>query len=541
MMEQGRSFSGRERNCCFLNVPGSRFATVSAISGLDYPDDGRAIAVVDWDQDGDLDIWTTNRNAPRLRFMRNDSPRKHHFLLLRLRGNGKTTNRDAIGARIEFVAEGLDGKRLVRTLRAGEGFLSQSSKWVHFGLGELDQVGKIIVRWPGDKVETFEGIKVDCRYQLDQGTGQARQLEATPRTLRLKPSVQPSETAVTAMRVPLVTRLPMPRQVVYSDFDGTDRTLRFDNAGNPTLIVLWASWCGPCRKELTDLVNRGEELRAAGIDVVALAVDGIGADSTDPAAAKLFCEQLKAPFSTGRAHADFVQLMTGYHHMLVALKKLLPVPSSFLIDRDGRLAVIYKGPVDIDQLLDDARNESETIRERSERAAGLPGRMIDHDGLFHSLKRTEANTLCAMAIAFASGGRFEDSIPLFRTALASEPDFGEAHQGLAQALNSTNQHAAAAVHYQRALQYFPERDYLHYGLGNVWARQQKWQDALSCYGQAIRINPDHWEARVNRGNVLMSLNRNDEAADDFRQALRVNPSFAPARQALNRIETNNRP
>ncbi len=540
MMEQGRSFSGRERNCCFLNVSGGRFATISAISGLDYPDDGRAIAVVDWDQDGDLDLWITNRNAPRLRFMRNGSSRDHHFLLLQLRGNGETTNRDAIGARIEFVAEGLDGKRLIRTLRAGEGFLSQSSKWVHFGLGQLDRVGQIIVRWPGAEVETFEDIKVDCRYQLVQGTGQARLLETTPRKLRLQPAVQPSEKAVAAMRVPLVTMLPMPRQVVYSDFSGRDQQLRFDTTGNPTLIVLWASWCGPCRKELADLVNRHDELRSAGIDVVALAVDGIGTDSTDPASAPLLCEQLKTPFSTGRAHEDFVQLMTGYHHMLVAVKKLLPVPTSFLVDRDGRLSVIYKGPIDIDQLLEDARDEPASLRERSERAACLPGRMIDHPGLLQSLHRTEANTLCAMANAFASGGRFTDAIPLFRSALATEPEFGEAHQGLAQALQSTNQDDASIVHYQRALKQFPKRDFLYYGLGNARARQGQWQDALACYREAIRLTPGYWEAHVNRGNVLMQLNRNAEAAKDFRRALKVNPTFAPAKQALNFIETSSR-
>ena len=50
MMEQGRSFSSHERNCCFLNMGGERFATVSAVSGFDFPDDGRAIALVDWDQ-----------------------------------------------------------------------------------------------------------------------------------------------------------------------------------------------------------------------------------------------------------------------------------------------------------------------------------------------------------------------------------------------------------------------------------------------------------------------------------------------------------
>ncbi|MGI9427465.1 MAG: hypothetical protein ACR2NM_02325, partial [Bythopirellula sp.] len=108
MMHGGRSFSGHERNCCFLNMGAAqrtkgRFANISAVSGLDYPDDGRAVAIVDWDQDGDQDMWISNRNAPRLRLMRNDVPRGNHFLALRLEGDGKTTNRDAIGARVEVV------------------------------------------------------------------------------------------------------------------------------------------------------------------------------------------------------------------------------------------------------------------------------------------------------------------------------------------------------------------------------------------------------------------------------------------------------
>ena len=64
----GSSWSGRERHCAFLNCgdveQGARFANVSAVSGLDFPDDGRALAVTDWDGDGDLDLWARNRNAP---------------------------------------------------------------------------------------------------------------------------------------------------------------------------------------------------------------------------------------------------------------------------------------------------------------------------------------------------------------------------------------------------------------------------------------------------------------------------------------------
>ena len=62
MIDSGKAFSGNERNCVFLNTRDGRFADISAGSGLDFPDDGRAIAVTDWDQDGDLDLWISNRN-----------------------------------------------------------------------------------------------------------------------------------------------------------------------------------------------------------------------------------------------------------------------------------------------------------------------------------------------------------------------------------------------------------------------------------------------------------------------------------------------
>ena len=83
MLRQGKSFSGGERNCVYLNTGGTRFANVSAVSGLDFDDDCRAIAATDWDHDGDIDLWLANRTGPRLRLMRNDTV-GNHFIAVKL-------------------------------------------------------------------------------------------------------------------------------------------------------------------------------------------------------------------------------------------------------------------------------------------------------------------------------------------------------------------------------------------------------------------------------------------------------------------------
>src|SRR4029450_6779135 len=74
----GHSLSGHERNSLFLNTgPGPngrprRVATASLSTGFGFDDDSRAVGIVDWDDDGDLDVWISNRTAPRLRFLKNE-------------------------------------------------------------------------------------------------------------------------------------------------------------------------------------------------------------------------------------------------------------------------------------------------------------------------------------------------------------------------------------------------------------------------------------------------------------------------------------
>ncbi|HAA87776.1 MAG TPA: hypothetical protein DCE22_05925, partial [Verrucomicrobiales bacterium] len=109
MITRGRSFSGYERNCCFLNLgsetKGSsiNFADISAASGLNLIDDTRAIIATDWDHDGDLDLWVTNREGPRVRLLRNNLEQDQRSGSVSLHLKGTTCNLDAIGAKLTLI------------------------------------------------------------------------------------------------------------------------------------------------------------------------------------------------------------------------------------------------------------------------------------------------------------------------------------------------------------------------------------------------------------------------------------------------------
>ena len=62
---EGGSLSGREWNRSYLNLGVTRFAEVTTVTGLDSTGDGRAVATIDWDDDGWTDVILKNRTGPR--------------------------------------------------------------------------------------------------------------------------------------------------------------------------------------------------------------------------------------------------------------------------------------------------------------------------------------------------------------------------------------------------------------------------------------------------------------------------------------------
>ena len=101
MIREDTSWGGRERNCLHLSSGEGNFIDISAASGVDYIQDGRALCRLDIDLDGRPDLALRNRDGPQLRLLRNTWPGDNRALWVRL--EGRSCNRDAIGARISVT------------------------------------------------------------------------------------------------------------------------------------------------------------------------------------------------------------------------------------------------------------------------------------------------------------------------------------------------------------------------------------------------------------------------------------------------------
>ena len=330
LLHKDKSFSGRERNCAFINCEGKGFADNSAITGFDFPDDARAIVATDWDFDGDLDIWLSCRNAPRLRLLENRSQSKSHWLALELEGDGIKVNKDAIGAEV-YVFTDKSTKPIMRTVYAGDGFLSQSGTLIHLGLGNIKSLNKVSVIWPDGTSVDVKGINKSNAYTIKYGSNNAELLKLQ-RHQSMKASVQDVFPDHDEARILLPARLPLPSLDELPEIN------------KPTLINLWSASCRPCVEELNDWSKNVQKITRSGLNVELLNVDGD--------------EMIKSPypFKNSLISNKGIQALDLFQKGVLDRWIDLPVPSSFLIDHNGDVGVIYKGKVSIDQVLKDFEN-----------------------------------------------------------------------------------------------------------------------------------------------------------------------------------------
>jgi hypothetical protein len=141
----------------FRNTGKGSFAEVVDDVGQAFQllETGRGAAFGDVDNDGDTDVLVTNNNGPARLFV-NEVGNRSHWLGLRIVG---IDGRDLLGAKLEIVVS--KNRALRRRVRTDGSYLSSNDPRVLVGLGTVDRVELVRVRWPDGTLEEFKNLSVD--------------------------------------------------------------------------------------------------------------------------------------------------------------------------------------------------------------------------------------------------------------------------------------------------------------------------------------------------------------------------------------------
>jgi hypothetical protein len=126
---------------------------------------GRGAAVWDYDNDGDLDLIVSHidrRGTAAL--LRNDVGNRNHWLGLTLAGAHGPAS--AIGAVVTVEA---GGRRQVRVNQWCTSYLSCHDPRLHFGLGKARRVDRLEIRWPSGAAEAYCDVDGDRYLKIQQG------------------------------------------------------------------------------------------------------------------------------------------------------------------------------------------------------------------------------------------------------------------------------------------------------------------------------------------------------------------------------------
>jgi hypothetical protein len=151
----------------FLGDGKGAFRDVSAQAGTYFRElrVGRGLAYADFDNDGRPDL-VFSHNAGRMALLRNQTETSNAWLRLELIGDGKKSNRNAIGSRVEIEA---GGKRQVRFLNGGGSYLSASERRLLIGLGGADRAERVTVLWPSGRKQEFSNLQGRRWWRLHEG------------------------------------------------------------------------------------------------------------------------------------------------------------------------------------------------------------------------------------------------------------------------------------------------------------------------------------------------------------------------------------
>ncbi len=271
--KSGVSLSGLERNRLWINLEGREFLNLSGVSAIDDPADGRAVAMLDYDRDGWVDLAVVNANAPLLQLFRNQiaelgdaRPAEPPVIGIRfVGGNRESTssdswsNRNGIGASVRVS---LGDVTLVREQRAGEGFAAQHSETLLIGTGKHPGAESVTVVWPSGRQQTLNNVTRNSLLTVFENPAESPSGTAFVVEDYAKPG--------TATRV---ASQPPPEEGSRFHLAGAPGLDSPKDEAQLRVYTSMATWCESCRGELPQIARMRATFNPSEIALFAVPVD----------------------------------------------------------------------------------------------------------------------------------------------------------------------------------------------------------------------------------------------------------------------------
>ena len=303
------SFSGYETNAFFVGgAAGAPYVEAAVPLGLGSRADGRAVATLDFDDDGDLDLAMLGLQGIQL--LENiGAPPTHKALSLTLKA--RRGHAAALGARV-YVRVG--DRTVMDRVRLTDGFHTQSLPRLHFGLGKNAVAKSVEVRWPSGRRERF-GTLAAGHWRLEEGKGRARSVPRRPWPVATRPQAA------------LNYALDVPTQTI----GGTEVALRADEE-KALVVNFWGPSCEACARELPMLSALAQARPEVGFVAVSV-------ETEDPRAVRRYAAEKGLMMPIRLATDDAIRAF-------FADPTAITLPTTFVFGADGRLRRRFTREVD---------------------------------------------------------------------------------------------------------------------------------------------------------------------------------------------------
>lgn len=526
------SWNGREPNVLLARKAG-KYVDVSGVSGLDFADDSRAFAVIDFDGDGRPDIVLKSRLGPQVRFLQNDWAGENHSIAFSLRGI--KSNRDAIGARVE-----VDGR--AKWLSAGSGFLSQHSKRMIFGLGAASAAARVHITWPSGATQEFSNLQAGKTYTIVEGSAEVAEKEfRRPRAL---PAGNPrADNSLALEDTWFLEPIPLPEPQRGPGL--------FVIEGNKEQYRIFRRYLFDWRTGLSGplalLLN--ESGQAIKVYAKTPAKQQVQADLRELAH---FSPRLGLPFAgdyIGTPHRDFFKfgaayLWAGYsEEALPYLEQVLRrTPENARV-----LVLVGRIHAEANRLDEAEKSFRAALRGNAANAEAWSGLGDVYDARKDPRQASEQYEK-ALALkpdllyTLLNAGHVADKLErskqaedFYRRAFAIDPQMAEAANGLGLALAKQGRAEEARNYFERAIALQRDFSGAINNLGVLYIQQGKTDDAIAAFEYGLRVAQDDDILYLNLARLYVQRGNVDRARELMRKLLERKPGNETARHALEEL------